>query len=152
MPRSPGFTLTELVVIIVVIAVLAAIAVPRWIGKSGFEDRGLRDETAAALRYAQKSAIAARRLVCLNFTTSGLTASVATSFAATNCSGGTSLARPGGGTLNVAGTGGARYSTQPGATLTFSPLGRPSLGTTIAIQNLPPALNITVEPETGYVH
>lgn len=152
MPRSPGFTLTELVVIIVVVAVLAAIAVPRWIGKSGFEDRGLRDETAAALRYVQKSAIAARRLVCVDFTANGLTATVATSFAATDCSGGAALARPGGGTLSIAGTGGATYSAQPGATLTFSPLGRPSLGTTIAVQNLPPALDITVEPETGYVH
>jgi MSHA pilin protein MshC len=155
--RSRGFTLTELVVVIVVAGILAAVVLPRFAGRTGFEERGLRDETAAALRFAQKSAIASRRLVCVDFTATGLTARVATNYGDSACPAASSipdpsLQGPSGGNLTVAATGGATYSAQPGAALTFSPLGRPSLGVTVAVSGLPAALNVTVEAETGYVH
>ena len=36
---------------------LAAVVVPRVGGGSGFDERGLRDQTQAALRYAKQAAI-----------------------------------------------------------------------------------------------
>jgi len=61
--RQHGFTMVELVVVIIVLAVLAAVAVPRLAGRTGFEARGFADEVASALRYGQRSAVAMRRTV-----------------------------------------------------------------------------------------
>lgn len=59
--RGPtrGFTLTELVVILVIIGALAAFAAPR-LNISGFDEYTFRTEVVNALRFAQKTATASR--------------------------------------------------------------------------------------------
>jgi MSHA pilin protein MshC len=56
--RANGFTLIELVTVIVILGVVAAIAGPRFFGENIFRVRGYADEVATALRYAQKIAVA----------------------------------------------------------------------------------------------
>lgn len=149
--RAKGFTMTELVVVIVIFGILAAVVLPRFQGGSGFEERALRDETIAALRYAHKSAIAARRTVCGAFSSVGASFRVASDYGATDCSAGSALEGPQGGALTVA-VDGQSYSAYPSAGVVFGADGRPAAAATISIAGLPAVLDIRIEAETGYVH
>jgi MSHA pilin protein MshC len=53
-----GFTVVELVLVIVILAVLAAVAGPRFVSNRDFAERSYRDELATSLRYGQKIAVA----------------------------------------------------------------------------------------------
>lgn len=148
---SRGFTTVELVVTIVIVGILAAVVVQRFTGTHGFEERGFRDETAAALRYAQKTAVASRRQVCVSFTANSLVATMDSAFGAGDCLAATGIAviGPNGAAPAVNAPAGVGYAAVPPA-LTFDPLGRPSAGVSITVANLA-GLPVVVAAETGYV-
>ena len=67
-PSFDGFTLIELIVVIVLMAILAAFAAPRFIDAGSFEGPAFAQELASAARYAQKLAVANGCPVQLNVT------------------------------------------------------------------------------------
>jgi MSHA pilin protein MshC len=71
---SSGFTIVELVVVIVLLGILATFAVPRFFSKQPFSARGYSDELASALRYAQKVAVASGCDVSISIDASGYSA------------------------------------------------------------------------------
>jgi MSHA pilin protein MshC len=62
-----GFTLRELLVMLVIIGILARVLVPKLSLIGTLDAAGYADQTEALLRYAQKTAIAQRRWVAISF-------------------------------------------------------------------------------------
>ena len=50
---TQGFTLIELVIVIIVLGVLSAVAIPKFVNRSSFEDYVLRDQLISRLRLVQ---------------------------------------------------------------------------------------------------
>lgn len=73
---SRGFTLVELILALLIAGVLAAVAAPRLIDREAFQVRGGAAEVRAALRYAQKLAMAKNREICVAVATTSLTLTV----------------------------------------------------------------------------
>jgi MSHA pilin protein MshC len=158
MQRESGFTIVELVAVMVITGIIAAIAAPRFIGVDAFDARGSFGTLSSALRYAQKTAIAQRTTVCVNV--NAATRVVQLTYRGTaNCSTASS-----GSVIDPATQ--AAYSktlsnnvtiTAPVSSVGFDGLGRPvpNATATFTIQNavVPTESTriITVEADTGYV-
>lgn len=148
-----GFTLVELIVTIVVAGILAAVVLPRWRGDTGFEERQFRDETLAALRLAQKAAIASRRAVCATFEAGQVSFKISTQApeTAVDCSIAADLTLPSGQSYVKPSRSTVTYAAYP-ASIVFDAAGRNTgAQASITVSGLSD-LPITVEAETGYVH
>lgn len=55
---NSGFTIAELIVIIMLLGILSAIFLPKLFNMSNYQIRAAYDEVAGAVRYAQKLAVA----------------------------------------------------------------------------------------------
>lgn len=159
MRLNAGFTMVELIVTMVIIGIMSVVVVPRMSLVGGFDSRGMRDQTIATLRYAQKSAIAQRRHICAVIDNSDITLTIASSFSTTtptcslasplptsltypasNCSSGTAtVCRP----SRVA-------TTLASGTIIFDPSGRAISGAgTYAVSG---GTSITIVASTGHVY
>lgn len=69
-----GFTLIELVTVLVVASVMAAFAGSRYFQRETFDARSFTDQAASMLRYAQKLAVAQNRPVFVRLDGGGLAA------------------------------------------------------------------------------
>lgn len=142
-----GFTMTELITVMVIVGIMAAIVAPRFFDRGTFDSRGFYDQTISTIRYAQKVAIAQRRFVCVSFTANSLTLT----FGETNdCAGGT-LVNPSGTPYPIT-SNNTTYTAYPLGGFNFNALGRPSFATVPNITVSGYATAIRVEVETGYVH
>lgn len=149
--QPKGFTLIELVMVLVLLAVVAAVGLPKMLGLGGLPARGFHDQTLTLLRYAHKAAVAQRRMVCATFTSSSLSLTIDAdenaSTGGNGCEG--ALAGPPGATngfINAA--SGQQYQNFPGV-IVFDPLGRPDAGQTVRVAGV--GAPIIVEPATGFV-
>lgn len=152
MPRrsaAAGFTLVELILVIIVIGVLAVIAVPR-LQIGGFEQYSFDRELRAALRHAQKVAIASACEVEVDVGTGGYSVRF-TGEGGEECDdiglrhptrSGPFAGEPEGGAsiISVTGDGKVRFNSQGGT------------GETDFVIVMSGGRQIVVEAETGYVH
>jgi MSHA pilin protein MshC len=61
--RAAGFTMIELIVVIILVGILGAIGASRFFDNTVFENRAYADQAKTIIRYAQKLAIAQNRFM-----------------------------------------------------------------------------------------
>lgn len=155
MKHATGFTTIELVMVIVILGILAAVVIPRMSGLSDFKVLAFHDQVVSALRHAQKTATSHRRLVCVAFSSSTVTLTIAKANSSTTCN--ADLILPGGNSniVQSGDTSNAVFSPVPTAFF-FQPDGRGTsdgAGVTVVSPSL--AITgqtaITVVGASGYV-
>ena len=148
--RGHGYTMVELITVMVVLGIISAIAIPRLMGND-MAGPAFRAELVSALRYAQKTAVSHRRLVCAAVTANAVTLTIASQGNSSACN--TALTLP---------DGSASYSSKDSAvtasatTLYFQPAGtitRDGAGatTTSGAITVTELTSIAVQGATGYV-
>ena len=144
-----GFTLVELVLVIMVLGILSFFAGARMSDRGSANARGFAEQVASTLRFAQKAAIAQRRNVYVNIDTATRRVRACLD-AATTCV--TPLASPGGGPLDITGASGVTL-TSGSAQFSFDALGRPSFASNLTLTTSASGLtfSVIVETESGYV-
>lgn len=152
--RQRGFTLPELIAVLLLVGILSVSVIPKLQGVLSYRDDAWRDQVIAALHYAHKAAVSHRRLVCANVDTDGVTLSIASANPATSC--GAALPGLDGQTHFAASKGAAAATVSPAGPLYFQPSGRVSadgagssaLSRTVGIAG---TASIVLVGETGHV-
>lgn len=139
--RCRGFTLAELVTVIVIAAILAAIAIPQF-NQREIDAAWFHEQARSTVRYAQRTAVAQRRPV---FVLVEAGPKLALCYAdPCGVVPVTELATGNPVVLNAPSGVALSISVSP---LSFNGLGRPSSGATLSVGGR----TITVNAETGYV-
>ncbi len=151
---SYGFTLVELVVTMIVVAILAVIAIPR-LNTRTFDTVGFYQEVLSSVRYAQKEAVAKRRVVCVTLVATSVTIKFASVEGSSACN--TDLVSPRGVSPFVVTAAGV-VVLSPTVSFFFDPLGRPFDGAGVPSPQRTISIigdgtqSFVIEAETGYVH
>jgi MSHA pilin protein MshC len=147
--QQKGFTVVELVVVMLLMAVISAVGMSRFASREPFAVQGVADQLVSGLRLAQATALAQRRTVYLQLGATPASLAVCLDAGCTQ-----PLTPPGGGTWLV-----ETQNVQLAASLSFSidPAGAPSFATPQTVQvsssgGSNPAQPIVIEPGSGHVH
>ncbi len=167
-----GFTLVELITVMVIVGILGAAAAARWFDRAVYDAASFGDQASALIRYGQKMAVAQNRRVyvrldgasvALCFTPDAACSDEQRVLAASGSNSGekTTLNRcsQSGSWACEGAPNGVSYVTSPATGMFFfDPLGRPGASgaafskLTLSIKAGANSAGVVVEAETGYVH
>lgn len=147
--RQRGFTLVELVLVMILVAALAAVGAGRFADRDPFVVQGVADQLVSGLRLAQASALAQRRSVHVVLAASPASLRVCLDAACTQ-----PLSTPAGDGTWLADATELRLSTA--ASFAFGPDGTPTLATALGVRVLnadgsAASRLVTVEAGSGHL-
>jgi len=151
--RQTGFTLVELVMVIVMLGILSVTALPKFFEKNTFSERAFFSDTLNALRYAQKLAVATGCSVQVSISSNSYTLTRQGTSTSTTCPSGSTYAlavpHPGTSASSYSGSESNITLTSSVSSLIFNPLGSVSSDATLTIAG---SKIIKVIAETGMVY
>ena len=145
MQASRGFTLIELVTVLVIIGIISAVALPRFFSADSFNDRGFYSEVINAMRYSQQLAIAINCNTRVVVNNGSYTVTLADD--PTDCSASTLTTPARDPVTGQSGFSGNSNVTTSNATVTFDALGAIASDTTITVGGY----DFCVHGITGYI-
>ncbi len=144
--------MVELVIVMILVGILSAVGFPKMMAAINLRDDAWHDELQSALRFAQKGAVARRRLTCVSVAATSVTITTASANPSAICD--LAVTGPNGSsTFATADNSGANTTV---ATLYFQPDGRVTSGaagatTTSPTISMSGSNSIVVYGDTGYV-
>lgn len=144
MQRQTGFTLVEIIMVLIILGLISAYALPRFFDLQRFDDRGFYTEVINATRYAQQYAVATNCDVQVSFTANSFRLRRRDS---SNCSGpfNTDVLSPV--TLGAFTNNNANVTISPITSFTFNALGESSVDTTFSVGGS----SFHIHGSTGYI-
>lgn len=149
--RYAGYTIIELVLVMLIIAILGVAAGPRFFNNTAFDERAYLDELASSLRYAQKIAVASGCRVRADIAAGGYSLTQQAPQAGHCDPGDASFPLP---VLlstgqNMSGTAPAGVVTSPTITIVYDALGRTDLAANQALSVGP--RTVLIQADSGLV-
>lgn len=153
---ADGYTMVELITVMVVLGIISAVAIPKMLGND-MAGPAFRAELVSALRYAQKTAVSHRRLVCVTLSpalpSTTVTLNIAQTAGASACD--TALSLPDG-SSSYTSKSSSVYAVATTNPLYFQPSGTittDGAGTTTAAGSITVSSQtaIAIQGATGYV-
>jgi len=154
-----GFTMVELIFVMVIMGVLGAVGIPR-LASYDSQNRAIAEQLRVNLRYAQRLAASRNRDVCVAVTATAITFRMASSAGTAVACPATSVVTPygdSGGTLDIVLPGATTFS--PAGSFRFTPSGtlRNNAGGALTMRTIAlthsggTVATMSIEPENGYV-